>query len=112
MVPLQNLLARFVDTNGRLIPPWNSYLQQFTQAPPKVLPLTVGLSPYSYQAVEPGIVAVTGGTISLIELTRGTVTIDVTGTKLIPVSINDTVTVTYSVLPTIQFIPSYGNRTG
>lgn len=112
MIPLPSLIAPFVKGKGLIASPWNFYLQQFTQAPPNILPVTPNISPSSYQAVEPGVIAVTGGTVSAIALKRGVITIDVTGQKLIPVSINDIVEVTYSVLPTIQFIPSYGQRTG
>lgn len=112
MLPLPNLLQPFVGGMGRLKAPWNFYLQQFTQAPPNIASIIVGISPFSYTAVEPGNIAITGGTISAITITRGTVTINVTGQKIIPVAINDIVTVTYSVLPTIQFLPSYGQRTG
>lgn len=113
MIPLPSLLAPFVDrSTGKIRAPWNYYLQQFTQAPPSVFPLIVGTSPFEFQAAEPGNVTITGGTVSQILLTRGTVSINVTGQKVIPVSINDTITVTYSVLPTLQFLPSYGQRTG
>lgn len=43
-----------------------------------------------------------------IELIRGTDTLDMTGQKIVPVSINDIVTATYSILPTMIFIPIYG----
>lgn len=112
MIPLPSSLAAVVREGGKITPPWQQYLQQFTQAPPNVLDITVGISPYSYQAKEPGNLAITGGTVSQITLTRGQVSIDVSGSILVPVSINDIVEVTYSVLPDIQFLPSYGNRTG
>lgn len=85
-----------------------SYLQQFTQAPPKFVAITVDTSPFSYTAKEPGFVFVAGGTVSALALTRGTDMLDMTGQKIVPVSINDTVTATYSVLPTMVFIPIYG----
>lgn len=105
-------MSPFVGKMGKVISPWIQYLQQFTQAPPTILAVVPNGSPFSYTAKEPGLVAVSGGTVSAISLTRGVVTIDVTGVKLIQVSINDVVEVTYSVLPTIRFIPSYGQRTG
>ena len=112
MIPVPNRYAPFVDQLKRIVSPWSDYLQQFTQAPPTMLELDVGASPYAYQAKEPGLVAVIGGTVSAITLTRGSDTINVTGQRLVPVSIQDTVTITYSVLPDVHFIPSYGNRTG
>lgn len=84
------------------------YLQQFTQAPPKFVAVTVDISPFSYTAKEPGYVVVSGGTVSAIHLLRGSDDLDLTGQKIIPVSINDTVVTTYTVLPTIIFIPIYG----
>lgn len=111
MIPLPNKNNSFVDNKGKIQRPWDSYLQQFTQAPPKIMTVIVGATPFAYTVKEPGMVSVTGGTITTIVLSRGTDTIDVTGTKLIPVSINDVVTVDYTVLPTIKFIPSYGQNT-
>lgn len=110
MIPLPNTLAPFVNKLGLIIRPWNSYLQQFTQAPPNILSVSVGASPFSYTAREPGNIAITSGTISNVRLTRGIVDIDFgAGTNItVPVGINDVVTITYSVLPTIRFIPSYG----
>lgn len=111
MLILPNQIARLVSQAGTILAPWVQYLQQFTQAPPNIADVTVTASPFSYTSKEPGNVSVTGGTISLIHLTRGLITIDVTGQKLIPVAIQDTITVTYSVLPTIKFLASYGQNT-
>lgn len=105
---LPNALAKFVDQTGRIITPWIQYLQQFTQAPPKFVQVAVDISPFSYTAKEPGYVIVKGGTVSAIHLLRGSDDLDFTGQMQVPVSINDTVVVTYSVLPTMTFIPIYG----
>jgi hypothetical protein len=112
MIPLPNLGSPFVGKFGRLLSPWNFYLQQFVQAPPNIIDVTVGTSPYNYQAEEPGNISITGGTVSAITLFRGLLNVDVTGQKLIPVAINDVVRVTYSVLPTIKFLANYGQNTG
>lgn len=112
MMPLPNLLQPFVGKFGKIAAPWNFYLQQFTQVPPKVVAVDVTASPFSYTAAEPGNVTITGGTVSAIVLSRGLVDIVLTGQKIVPVSINDVVTVMYSGLPTIQFLPSYGQKTG
>jgi len=109
MQPLPNQSSPFVNNQtGTIVPPWNSYLQQFTQAPPKFIAITVGVSPFSYKAKEPGYISIADGVVSAIALIRGIVNIDVTGVKLIPVSIEDIVKVTYTGLPTIKFIPIYG----
>ena len=96
--------------NGNLINVvWGQYLQQFTQEPPAFSTIS-GASPYSYEAKEPGNIFIEGGTISNITLTRGRLSVDLTGQKIIPVAIKDVVTITYSVAPTkITFSPIYGN---
>lgn len=115
MVPLPNLGAAIANNLGKLLQPWVSYLQQFTQAPPDFADVSLGGSPFLYIAKEPGTIFVSGGTVSSITLTRGRITIIIatsTATpRLIPVGIEDSVSVTYSVLPTIQFIPAYGQNT-
>ena len=112
MMPIPNLYAPFVDKLGKLLAPWNFYLQQFTQAPPQFLAIAPDGSPFEYQAVEPGHVAVNGGTVSQIQVTRGgNFTVQVSA-NIVPVAIGDVVRVTYSVAPTLIFMPSYGQRTG
>lgn len=112
MIPLPNLVQRFVTQAGNLASPWNFYLQQFTQAPPNITDVVVGPSPFIYQAKEPGSAFVDGGTITAIALRRGQLTVNVTGQKLIPLAINDELLISYTVLPTVKFLASYGQNTG
>lgn len=112
MIPLPSTVARFVDNRtGQVIAPWVQYLQQFTINPPDFIDITVSASPFTYTVKEPGSLFITGGTVSTITLIRGSKTLNMTGQKIIPVGIKDRVVVTYSVLPTITFIPSYGQNT-
>jgi predicted Rossmann-fold nucleotide-binding protein len=78
-------------------------LTQGSQAAPT--PITVGASPFSSKAPADGVVIVTGGTVSVIEIGRGGV-FTTTGLTvgIVPVSRGDTVRVTYAVLPTMTFI--------
>lgn len=101
MQPLNNLTAPFVDKAGKLLKPWIQFLQQFVQVPP---PIKAVVSPYT--AVEPGYIVITGGAV--ITLTRGKISIILTGQVIIPVSIADIVT---SPSGTLQFIPIYGANT-
>lgn len=68
--------------------------------------LTVGTSPYAYTASLRGSVAVSGGTVSAVTITRGGVVVP-TGALagMFPVMNGDIVTVTYSAAPTMNFIP-------
>ena len=112
MLPLPSVLQEFVDSGRKIIVPWVQYLQQFTIAPPSFMDITVGSSPFQYEAAEPGNLFITGGTVSGITLTRGADTITVfpstANPRLVPIAVNDVVTVTYTVKPTIKFIPLYG----
>lgn len=112
MIPLPNQIQRLTTPSGTIAAPWTQYLQQFTQAPPNFLELFPDVSPFSYKAVEPGLIGIEGGSVSDVTLTRGIIQINVTGTILVPVSIADTVEITFTDTPTVFFIPSYGQRTG
>lgn len=76
-------------------------------APPAPGAIVVGASPYTYAAPQNGVVVVSGGTVSLIQLGRSGIFLD-TGllTGVIPVSAGDQVKVTYAVAPTLSFLPS------
>lgn len=104
-----SVIQDFVDQSKKLKEPWIQYLQQFTIAPPSFMDITVGTSPFEYEAKEPGNIFISGGTITGITLTRGTDTLIIPATTaFIPVAVADIVEITYSVLPTIKFIPLYG----
>lgn len=70
--------------SGYVIPPWNSFFQQFTQDAPAVADAS---SPYTPNAK--GALILTGA--GAITLTRGSVNITLTGQRIIPMSIGDTV---------------------
>jgi hypothetical protein len=81
---------------GTIIPPWNSFFQQFTQAAPAVS--TVSQNPFT--ANTKGALIISGA--ATITLTRGSVSIDLSGQKIIPISIGDTVSWTGNA--TAQFL--------
>jgi hypothetical protein len=99
----------FLDANGNLTQAWHGFLVQlggYSPGPVVVVPPTA--SPMTYIASAHGNLAISGGTVSSIELTRA----HVTGVNLgfvngsVPLSQGDQVTITYSAAPTINFIPS------
>jgi len=107
---MPNLRSKVVNAAGLLLAPWNSFLQQFVQAPPAALPVVLTGSPFEYQAAEPGLLTITGGTVSAITYSRGGVTVTFTGMLFVPICLNDIVEITYSVAPTVYFFPNYGNK--
>lgn len=71
-----------------LLPPWNSFFQQFVQQAPAVQSISVLSSPF--QANQNGTVVIQGGTV--VSLVRGSTTIVLgNGQFIIPVSISDIV---------------------
>lgn len=84
---------------------WASFFQQFTQQAPAVQELVLTASPFLITPNTKGNFIITGGTISNVSLIRGPIIINVTGEKIIPISIGDTLSITYSVLPVVQFLP-------
>lgn len=106
LLPLPNLRSPLAKISGGfayLIDPWNSFFMQLVQVAPTAVPVT-GPSPLSYTANTKGNLLVIGGTISNISLIRGTDTFNLTGQRIIPISIGDTVTITYSVAPAMNFL--------
>lgn len=97
-LPVPNLKAQVVDKQGYLLPPWNSFFQQLVQRAPAVQ--NVSGSPFT--ANQNGTVILKGA--ATVHLTRGNVSIDLSGVDptIIPISISDTVTWTGS--PTVQFL--------
>jgi hypothetical protein len=95
--PVLNQNSPLVDIKtGKIIPPWNSFFQQTTQKAPKVIAVTV--SPFTPNAN--GTVILTSATT--ITLTRGLVNISLTGQRIIPMGIGDTVAWTGPA--TVQFL--------
>jgi hypothetical protein len=108
-VKVYNQNAPLVDPKtGKIVPPWNSFFQDSTQAPPAVAVVSVGASPFSYTPNIKGQVVITGGTVSDISIVRGTVSISLfnstANARVVLASIADTVIITYSVPPIVRFL--------
>lgn len=63
-------------------------------------------SPFPYAATSEGSLSVQGGTVTIVQFTRGSTIIPLGLTSaLIPMVIGDKVTITYLSAPSIYFIP-------
>lgn len=91
---------------SRISDVWHTFLVRLSQlsAERGIMPVSPGPSPWTYEATTIGNLSVQGGTVSSKVLTRGSVSVSMTGT-LLPMAAGDTVTVTYTVAPTVNFIP-------
>lgn len=72
--------------------------------PAAIVPIAMTGSPFQYLASEPGFLSISGGTVSATVLTRNGTAINPGNPA--PVSNGDVVTITYTVAPTVNFIPS------
>lgn len=107
--PVPNLSAAIVDKLGKVIPPWNSWFQAFTQAAPAIVTIDP-LTGSPYQPNKVGTVFISGQTT--VSLTRGPVPpltnkidfIPGNTQKIIPVSIGDIVSWTGAGPITVKFL--------
>jgi hypothetical protein len=101
---MEPLVTQKVTTRG-----WYTFHLGVLQGQPTGVPANIvpGVSPYSYVAPVGGTVIVTGGTVSKVETSRDGVTFFVTGqtSGMFPVSMGDTLRVTYSGVPVTTFMP-------
>jgi len=96
-----------VDDKGNMSTAWRRWFSATDNGTPPAAEasITVGASPFAYQATQKGFVIVTGGTVSSIQFTRtGTYSTGQTA-GVFPVSLADILTVTWSVKPTMTFVP-------
>lgn len=72
--------------------------------------ITVPASPASFTPSDPGFYIITGGTITTITLTRGTVTVTLPSNMVqVVVASGDVLKITYTTAPAITFWSFYGS---
>ena len=81
---------------------WRLFFQQFTQKAAAAVDIALTGSPLNYTPNQNGNVFVSDATQIL--LLRGQDSLDVTGQKLIPMGIADTLQITYAGSPVIKFL--------
>jgi hypothetical protein len=103
-----NWTVPLVEDDQRASQAWFNFFSRLTAKPPPIVAIVSATSPFTFTASQNGTVSISGGTVSSITLGRARVTgVNVGFTSgLVPVSQGDTVTVTYSVAPVMNFIPS------
>lgn len=106
--PVPSSLVPVTDpATGRNSTAWLQFFAGLVSQPAPIAALAVGASPFAYTASSGGSLAVSGGTVSDISITRNTVTAATGLTSgLIPIVRGDVVTITYSSAPTVSLIPS------
>lgn len=102
-----NLQQPMVDPKtGIPTSPWQRFLQHLQDQPPAIDNPLAGPSPFSYTLSTDGALVISGGTVSLVEYSRARVTFTLPFVSgIIPASMGDTIVITYTVAPTLWFIP-------
>lgn len=97
-----------VDGEQKLTPEWQRGLTRLAQlsAERKIRSVSPGASPFTYTATTIGHLLIAGGTVSAVSLVRGATSISIPTSGFIPMAAKDAVMITYSVAPTLSFIPS------
>lgn len=86
-------------------PPMADMVFQAPSAAAPIRAVTLAASPAAVVARDPGTLAIKGGTLSALAFARNGVAIPLDMAALVPVEAGDTITITYSVAPTVHFIP-------
>lgn len=89
---------------GKVTTTWQRFFNALVSAPAAIAAVTPTGSPFAYTASGAGTLVLSGGTVSARTLTRNTTTVPV-GSSTIQMANGDVTTITYSVAPTINFIP-------
>lgn len=97
----------FVDDEKTITPEWYQLLVRLAQlsAERAIAAVSPGASPFTYTATTIGDLLVRSGTVSAVTLVRGNVSVVCPTSGFIPMAANDSVIITYSVLPTVTFVP-------
>jgi hypothetical protein len=87
---------------------WWRWFQDQNNGLPKGAEITVavGGSPFTFTAPSAGYIIIRGGTVSAVQLTRTVTTLTGQTSGFFPLSQGDQLTVTYSALPVLVFVPS------
>lgn len=72
--------------------------------PLSVSAVTVGASPFDYEASRDGFVSIVGGVVSAVAYVRQGVSTSLGVVAVVPVKKGDTVRITYTVAPTVRLV--------
>lgn len=79
-------------------------LNDRVSAPLSVSAVTVGASPFDYEAARDGFVSIVGGTVSAVAYVRQGASTSLGVVAVVPVKKGDTVRITYTVAPTVTLV--------
>lgn len=104
---LPNRDAAISSSNNMLTDVWYNFMAFMASLKGKdIEAITVGASPYEYEATSMGSLHVAAGNVTSVVLQRGGVSLSCPTAGFVPVAAGDIVTVEYTVAPEMNFIPA------
>lgn len=95
------------DARGIVTVPYQRFFNALVAAAAPIQTIVPTASPYTFTASAYGSLAISGGTVSAVSLSRsGTTAATGITAGLIPMANGDSVTITYSGAPTLAFVPA------
>ena len=102
--PIVNRISLVSIGTGLMTTEWAKWFERkFNRPKNPAEPITLGASPYTYEAKEDCTLLISGGTVSLIEYGRGDSYYAVTD-RIIPLYEGDKVRITYTVAPLVVLL--------
>lgn len=97
-----------VDKEGKFTAAWQRALTRLAQltAARKFLAVSPGASPFTFTATTIGHLLIDGGNVGAVALVRGAQSVACPVSGFMPMAAKDSVMITYTVAPTLTFIPS------
>jgi len=94
--------------SGQTAQAWYRFFTALYQGTPPAneKTLTLGASPYAYQAPVKGFVILSGGSVSAVQFTRSVTTLTNQTSGIFPLNQGDTLTITYASLPSMTWVPT------
>jgi hypothetical protein len=86
---------------------WYRFFQGLYLGTPSAAEVTItaGASPFTYTALSKGFMIIRGGTVSAVQFTRSVTTLTGQTSGIFPLSNADQLTVTYTGIPTMVWVP-------
>jgi hypothetical protein len=94
-----------VDESGRVTDAWSGFFSELAGRAKAIDMVTVGPTPFAYDPPAAGHVLIQGGTSISTRIVRGRNSIVVPAASFIPVSLGDSLVVSFAAPPTLTFFP-------
>lgn len=97
--------APLVDAGGLVTGAWSGFFASLVSSAGPIEMPSVGPSPFTYAAPATGHALLDGGTALSARIVRGRVSIVVPASGFIPLSLGDSLIVSYGAAPSLRFFP-------